>query len=61
LTLLLEFIVVIVALSIGPDLLLSSKVKVEKLKPGKALANFVNSADFELNHCLVQARITIEQ
>jgi hypothetical protein len=45
--------------SIRPDLLLSSKVKVAKLKPGKALARFVNSADLELNHSLLLAMLIL--
>jgi hypothetical protein len=37
------------------DLILSSKVKVENfLKPEKAIATLANSADFELNHQVVQ-------
>jgi hypothetical protein len=39
--------------SIRPDLLVSSQVKINNCRPGKALAICVNSADFEVNHGVV--------
>jgi hypothetical protein len=45
--------------SIRPDLGVSSEVKIDNCKPGKALTICVNAMDLELNPCVVVLGIQI--